>query len=331
MQYLWIWECVIPLLAVLIYAFLSLLTRRTDENEMPGYAVLREYLQTESPVVAVTDESTDAGASLGDPDEAASLHGKPSEIQPLLSCRTTVLTSGQLNKYTLLEQGAAQNRELVSSPNACQNPIAVAPRIGKRNSKRRAASLEKQLQRALAEIERLHQQLGEEQRASQRSAAPFSQGDPKTRPQSAGRQPGAAYRQQAPPAVPNRDRQIQLPLRRCPHCHGPVILKNTLPQFQEDIVRMTIIRRYDAKVGTCACCGREAPGAALGAGKVRAGSEALSMVRNQESGSPHGRPARVLEPGDGLLKWSCEGACRALEWLRNLSAGTCRQLRGALR
>src|ERR1035441_6921157 len=43
----------------------------------------------------------------------------------------------------------------------------------------------------------------------------------------------------------------------CQHCHGPIILKNTQPQYQEDIVRMTVVRRFDVEVGTCACCGRQ--------------------------------------------------------------------------
>jgi transposase len=196
---------------------------------------------------------------------------------------------------------------------------------------RRVESLEKQLERALAENERLRKQLEEALRANKRSAAPFSKGEPKTNPKPPGRKPGAAYGQRATRPVP-------LP-PRCPHCHGPVILQNTQPQYQEDILRMTIIRRFDVEVGTCACCGRQAQGRhplqtsdSLRVGEVQVGPEAVSMaaVLNKELGLSHGRTARVLELGYGL-KWSRSGVCRALERLGNLAAPTYQQLQSSLR
>lgn len=202
-------------------------------------------------------------------------------------------------------------------------------------------SLERQLERALAEIERLRKQLEEALRANKRSAAPFSKGDPKPDPKPPGRKPGAAYGQQATRPVPRRvDEQIHVPLPpRCPHCQGPIILKSTQPQYQEDIVRMTIVRRFDVEVGTCACCGRQAQGRhplqtsdSLRVGEVQVGPEALSMaaVLNKELGLSHERTARVLELGYGL-KWSRSGVCRALERLGNLAAPTYQQLQSALR
>src|SRR5439155_10034073 len=118
---------------------------------------------------------------------------------------------------------------------------------------RRAESLQQQLERALAEIERLRKQLEEALRANKRSAAPFSKGEPKSNPKRPGRKPGSAYGQRATRPVPSRvDEQIYVPLPPCcSHCHGPVILKNSQSQYQEDIVRMTIIRRFDVEVGGC--------------------------------------------------------------------------------
>jgi len=210
-----------------------------------------------------------------------------------------------------------------------------------RELERRTESLERQLERALAEIERLRKQLEEALRANKRSAAPFSKGNPETDPQPPGRKPGAAYGRRATRPVPGRvDEQIHVPLPpRCPHCHGPVFLKNTQPQYQEDIVRMTIIRRFDVEVGTCACCGRQAQGRhplqtsdSLRVGEVQVGPEALSMAAmlNKELGLSHARTARVLELGYGL-KWSRSGVCRALERLGNLAAPTYQQLQSALR
>jgi transposase len=206
---------------------------------------------------------------------------------------------------------------------------------------RRAESLQQQLERALAEIERLRKQLEEALRANKRSAAPFSKGEPKTNPQPPGRKPGAGYGLRATRPVPRRvDEQIHVPLPpRCSHCHGPVIRNNSQPQYQEDIVRMTVIRRFDVEVGTCACCGRQVQGRhrlqtsdSLRVGEVQVGPEALSMaaVLNKELGLSHERTARVLALGYGL-KWSRSGVCRALERLGNLAAPTYQQLQSSLR
>jgi transposase len=207
--------------------------------------------------------------------------------------------------------------------------------------KRKIASLEKQLARALAENDRLRKQLEEALRANKRSAAPFSKGEPKNHPKPPGRKPGAAYGQRATRPVPSRvDEQIPVPLPpHCPHCHGPVILNETRPQYQEDILRMTIIRRFDVEVGTCACCGRQAQGRhplqtsdSLRVGEVQVGPEAVSMaaVLNKELGLSHERTARVLQLGYGL-QWSRSGICRALERLGNLAAPTYQQLQSELR
>jgi transposase len=222
-----------------------------------------------------------------------------------------------------------------------QAPDHGAPSEREKELARKLESLEKQLERALAENERLRKQLEKALRASQRSAAPFSKGNPKSDPKPPGRKPGAAYGQRATRPVPHRvDAQIPVPLPpRCQHCQGPIILKNTQPQYQEDIVRMTVIRRFDVEVGTCACCGRQAQGRhplqtsdSLRVGEVQVGPEALSMaaVLNKELGLSHERTARVLELGYGL-KWSRSGVCRALARLGNLAAPTYQQLRSALR
>src|SRR5215468_8508186 len=74
---------------------------------------------------------------------------------------------------------------------------------------RRVESLEKQLERALAENERLRKQLEEALRANKRSAAPFSKGEPKRDPSPPGRKPGPAYGSRAARPVPKRvDEQI---------------------------------------------------------------------------------------------------------------------------
>ena len=100
--------------------------------------------------------------------------------------------------------------------------------------------------------------LEEARRAGKRAAAPFSKGEPKPEPKPPGRKPGAAYGQQARRPVPPRvDEQIRVALpERCPHCQGAVIRRGAWPQYQEDIVRLTVVRRFDVEVGACAGCGR---------------------------------------------------------------------------
>lgn len=80
---------------------------------------------------------------------------------------------------------------------------------------RRIESLEKRLERALAENERLRKQLEEALRANKRSAAPFSKGEPKSDPKPPGRKPGAAYGERATRPVPSRvDERIHVRCRR---------------------------------------------------------------------------------------------------------------------
>src|ERR1017187_5044583 len=157
---------------------------------------------------------------------------------------------------------------------------------------KRIESLERQLERALAENERLRKQLEEALRANKRSAAPFAKGEPKAEPKPPGRKPGSAYGQRATRPIPSRvDEQIHVPLPACcQHCHGPIILKNPQPQYQEDIVRMTVVRRFDVEVGTCACCGRQAQGRhplqtsdSLRLGEVQVGNLAAPTYQQLQS------------------------------------------------
>src|SRR6266581_1903297 len=117
--------------------------------------------------------------------------------------------------------------------------------------------LTKENERLQAEIERLRKQLEEALRSLKRQAAPFSKGKPKSEAKPAGRKRGGDYGQRAFRAVPNRvDEQIGVPLpSACPDCGGEIIHDNTQPQFQEDIVRQTVVRRFDVEIGHCADCG----------------------------------------------------------------------------
>lgn len=216
------------------------------------------------------------------------------------------------------------------------------------NDPRRIEKLEKEnhalrerLEKALAEIDRLRKELEEALRRLKRQAAPFSKGQPKTDPQQPGRKPGASYGPRASRPIPQRiDEQIPVPLpERSPCCGSPVILEDTQPQYQEEIVRRTLIRRFDVQTGRCAGCGRHIQGRhplqtsdALGAAQVQVGPEALAFAAhlNKQLGISHARVAQVLQWGFAL-QVSRSGLCRALTRLGQKADPTYQQLRIAVR
>jgi transposase len=130
---------------------------------------------------------------------------------------------------------------------------------------------------------------------------------------------------------------VPLP-RRC-ECGGRTIYEETLFQYQEDIVRQTIARRFDVEIGHCSCCGRRIQGRhdlhtsdALGAAGVQIGPEALSLAAHlrKEMGLSDQRAARVLELGWGL-EISRSGICRAVIRVARKAAPTYEQLRIVIR
>ena len=214
---------------------------------------------------------------------------------------------------------------------------------------REVASLQRRLDRSFSENDRLEQEvarlqklLEEATRSKKRSAAPFSRNNPKPNPRSPGRKPGEQYGQQAMRPQPLKvDEQFAVPLPSCcPHCQGQSFQEvTTKAQYQEDIVRVTLVRRFDVEVGVCAGCGRSVQGRhplqtsdALRVGQVQIGPEALSLaaVWNKEMGLSHERVARSLQLGYGLTV-SRSGICRALERLGDLAAPTYERLTAALR
>ena len=170
---------------------------------------------------------------------------------------------------------------------------------------REVASLQRRLDRSLGENERLEQEIARMQklleeavRKKKRNTAPFSRDNPKPNPKTAGRKSGDRYGQQATRPAPLRvDEQIAVPLPACcPHCESEVIRRDTKAQYQEDIVRVTLVRRFDVEVGVCAGCGRSVQGRhalqtsdALHVGQVQIGPEALSLAAlwNKEMGLSH--------------------------------------------
>lgn len=202
-------------------------------------------------------------------------------------------------------------------------------------------ALERENATLRAEIERLRQLLEEALRKAKRQSAPFSRNTPKPNPQPPGRKAGAQYGARAGRPVPGRvDESIPVPLPpRCGHCGGAVVPTDRRPQFQEDIVRGTVVRRFDVDVGRCRDCGRHVQGRhplqtseALGAAHVQLGPEALALAASltKELGLSHADVAAVLRQGYGLHA-SRSGICRAVLRVGDKAAPTYDQLRQAAR
>lgn len=131
----------------------------------------------------------------------------------------------------------------LSTTARCPNCARLEQRIG-------------ELEERVAQLERL---LENATRAQKRQAAPFSKGLPKDDPKTPGRKPGNDYGPKAhrPPPEEKPDEIIDVPLpTRCPDCGGEAQEDHIDPQFQIEIPRQPIVRRFDIHVGRCTCCGR---------------------------------------------------------------------------
>src|SRR5213595_218627 len=169
--------------------------------------------------------------------------------------------------------------------------------------------LERERERLRGEIDNLKRQLEEAQRANKRQAAPFSRGQRKANPRPPGRKPGTAYGQHYRKTIPQQvDQVIAVPLPAQCGCGGALKVEKIEPQYQHEVVRKNIWRRFDIAVGRCRRCGRRVQGRdprqtsdALGAAAVQLGPEALALAlavrMNKGLGMPHGDVAAVLQDG----------------------------------
>lgn len=152
----------------------------------------------------------------------------------------------------------------------------------------RCVVLERRIAELEARIRELERLLSDATRATKRQAAPFSKGAPASNPQKPGRKPGKDYGTQAFRRLPDRDvdEVIDVPLpRTCPRCGGRTREEHVARQFQVEIPRQPILRRFDVHLGICACCGRRVhprhplqTSDALGAAAVQIGPDAQALI-----------------------------------------------------
>ena len=210
--------------------------------------------------------------------------------------------------------------------------IEFVPKRDLDRARQEIERLRKDNERLQQEAERLRRELEAALRASKRQAAPHSRGNPKAHPKRPGRKPGRGYGRQACRPIPKRVNEritVGLP-ERCPHCGGGVEPESCETQYQEEIVRRTIVRRFDIAVGRCGDCQRRVQGRhplqtsdAVGVGSVQMGPEALTLaaILNKQMGLSLGHTCQVLSYGFGL-EVSRGGLYRALARMAGRAAPT---------
>lgn len=174
--------------------------------------------------------------------------------------------------------------------------------------RKRMAEQDKRIAELEKELAFLKRKLAEIDRSQKRQAAPFSKAPPKENPQTPGRKPGAAYGlrgHRRPPEEVDEVYRVELPTR-CHRCGSTRIQKlgELDSQYQEEVPRKAIRRRFDREVGQCEGCGARVIGRhqlqtsdASGAAAAQVGPEAQAMVGKlrDEIGLSQGKVCRVMQ------------------------------------
>jgi transposase len=198
--------------------------------------------------------------------------------------------------------------------------------------------LRQEQERLRQENERLKRQLEEAQRANKRQAAPFSRRQRKEDPQKPGRKRGSAYGQRSSKSIPDKvDEVIAVPAPPQCHCGGELKLEKIECQYQQEIVRKTIWRRFDIPICRCQKCNARVQGRdprqtsdALGAAAVQLGPEAVALAikMNKGLGMPHADVVAVLQDAFHL-KVNRSTICRAVDRVARRGDATWQALRAA--
>jgi transposase len=163
-----------------------------------------------------------------------------------------------------------------------------------------------------AQVADLSRRLDEALRAGKRQAAPFRKGPPTPDPKPPGRKSGDAHGRHGhrPPPPPDQIDEVhecRLP-DRCP-CGGAITETGVAAQFQTDIPRQPLVRKFNVHVGRCRSCGRRIQGRhalqtsdALGAAASQVGpdAQAAAVLLNKQAGLSHGKVAAVFDALFGL-------------------------------
>jgi transposase len=215
-------------------------------------------------------------------------------------------------------------------------------RLRKENEqwRERAERLEREREQLREENERLKRQLEDAQRTAKRQAAPFARGVRKRNPRRPGRKPGAAYGKRHRKPLPDHvDEVIAVPAPARCSCGGALDVEKIESQYQHEIVRKTVWKRFDVTICRCTVCHQRVHGRdprqtsdAFGAAAVQLGPDALALAvtMNKRLGLPHADVATVLQDGFGLHV-NRSTVCRAVTRVAQRGEATWHALRDAAR
>jgi len=174
-----------------------------------------------------------------------------------------------------------------------------------------------QLQQTVAELLKRIEEL---ERSAKRQAAPFSKGEPKKNPKKPGRKSDEAHGKHGhrePPPAAQVDETLDAPLpEQCPGCGGDVVEDHLDQQFQTEIPRQPIIRKFTIHCGHCQKCGKHLRGThplqtsnATGAAQSQLGGDAQAAIvdLNKRAGMSHGKIADTFKSVFGITL--TRGAC----------------------
>lgn len=177
-----------------------------------------------------------------------------------------------------------------------------------RVQERRIAEQERRIAELESQVRRLTLLFEQAQRDGKRQAAPFSKGPPKLHPKKPGRKAGHNHGKHAhrqPPSPQRIDKVYAAPLpAACPCCSGTLELERVAHQYQTEIPRRPIHRRFDVHIGRCRNCGKRVQGRhplqtsdALGAAASQIGPDAQAAITllNKRCGLSHGKVRRTLK------------------------------------
>src|SRR5438128_10408050 len=107
---------------------------------------------------------------------------------------------------------------------------------------------QRQIEALHAEVARLTVALAEARQAGKRQAAPFRKGPPQPDPQTPGRKSGDAHgthghRPPPPPEQISECHEAHLP-DACPGCQGRIVEYEVAEQFQTEIPRRPLLRKF---------------------------------------------------------------------------------------
>lgn len=174
------------------------------------------------------------------------------------------------------------------------------------------ARLERRIVELEQRIAQLEQLLDKSTRSQKRQAAPFSKGAPKQAPQKPGRKPGNNYGPKSRRPLPKQDPDeiINVPLpQQCPECGGRTEEDHLDHQFQVEIPRRPIVRRFDIHVGRCCGCGQRLQprhplqtSDAIGAAASQLGPDlqALIAMMKDKYGLSYGNIRGLLDEAFGI-------------------------------